>query len=257
MNRKQIAILSVLAVSALTASTFAVIRVKERMDVLRRYESKVDEIFQSVDSKLNLCRWWIVPCGANIVLFAKELPTEQERNEFVELCVRRISNISFDYPLVRNSQGGLVRDRVGNITQFLWGLYDFGFTLRELNIDHDIQFEIIMRWVEKSRTEYMAVLDMPYDTKNYKAWHDKVNAVAGVRSEHPSLILSVQRNLFHRYLPNVKGDDRLKYQKTMDEYCEKIMADKKVIEDCLEQLRRKTPEVRILKFNIEKEKNKK
>ena len=257
MNRKQIAILSVLAVSALTASTFAVIRVKERMDVLRRYESKVDEIFQSVDSKLNLCRWWIVPCGANIVLFAKELPTEKERNEFVELCVRRILNISFDYPLARNSQGGLVRDRVGNITQFLWGLYDFGFTLRELNIDHDIQFEIIMRWVEKSRTEYMAVLDMPYDTKNYKAWHDKVNAVAGVRSEHPSLILSVQRNLFHRYLPNVKGDDRLKYQKTMDEYCEKIKADKKVIEDYLEQFMRKRPKVRMLKFNIEKEKNKK
>ena len=114
-----------------------------------------------------------------------------------------------------------------------------------------------MRWVEKSRTEYMAVLDMPYDTKNYRAWHDKINAVAGVRSEHPSLILSVQRNLFHRYLPNVKGDDRLKYQKTMDEYCEKIMADKKVIEDCLEQLRRKTPEVRMLKFNIEKDKDKK
>ena len=249
MNRKQIAILSVLAVSALTASTFAVIRVKERMDVLRKYESTIDEIFRDALSKPNLGEWWMFGRGSKIARFAKELPTEKDRNEFVELCVRRILNISFDYPLVRNSQGGLVRDRVGNITQFLWGLYDFGFALRELNIDHDIQFEIIMRWVEKSRTEYMAVLDMPYDTKNYKAWHDKVNAVAGVRSEHPSLILSVQRNLFHRYLPNVKGDDRLKYQKTMDEYCEKIMADKKVIEDCLEQLRRKTPEVRILKFN--------
>ena len=256
MNRKQIAILSVLAVSALTASTFAVIRVKERMDVLRRYESKVDEIFQSVDSKLNLCRWWIVPCGANIVLFAKELPTEKDRNEFVELCVRRILNISFDYPLARNSQGGLVRDRVGNITQFLWGLYDFGFTLRELNIDHDIQFEIIMRWVEKSRIEYMAVLDMSYDTKDYKAWRDKINAVAGVRSEHPTLILNVRENLFHRYLQKVKGKDRLKYQKLMDEYCEKIKSDKKVIEDCLEQLRRKSPEVKILKFNIENDKEK-
>ena len=43
----------------------------------------------------------------------------------------------------------------------------------------------------------------------------------------------------------------------MDEYCEKIKPDKKVIEDCLEQLRRKSPEVRMLKFNIEKDKDKK
>ncbi len=103
----------------------------------------------------------------------------------------------------------------------------------------------------------MAVLDMSYDTKDYKAWRDKINAVAGVRSEHPSLILSVRENLFNRYLPKVKGEDRLKYQKIMDEYCEKIKPDKKVIEDCLEQLRRKSPNVSILKFNVEKDKDKK
>ena len=256
MNRKQIAIVSVLAVSALAASTFAVIRVKERMDVLRKYESTIDEIFRDALSKPNLGEWWMFGRGSKIARFAKELPTEKDRNEFVELCVRRILNISFDYPLVRNSQGGLVRDRVGNITQFLWGLYDFGFTLRELNIDHDIQFEIIMRWVEKSRTEYMAVLDMSYDTKKYESWREKKDAVVGVWAEHPSHILNVRENLFHRYLPNVKGDGRLKYQKAMDEYCEKIKADKKVIEDCLEQLRRKRPNVRILKFNIEKDKDK-
>lgn len=257
MNRKQIAIVSVLAASALTVATFAVIRTKGRMDVLKRYESTLDEIFSDALSKPNLNVWWMANCGSKIARFAKELPTGKDRNEFVELCVRRILNISFDYPLVRNSQGGLVRDRVGNITQFLWGLYDFGSTLRELNVDHDIQFDIIMRWVEKSRIEYMAVLDMYYDTKDYKAWRDKINAVAGVRSEHPSLILSVRENLFNRYLPKVKGEDRLKYQKIMDEYCEKIKSDKKVIEDCLEQLRRKSPNVRILKFNIEKDKDRK
>ena len=246
-----------LAASALTVATFAVIRIKGRMDVLKRYESTLDEIFSDALSKPNLNVWWMANCGSKIARFAKELPTGKDRNEFVELCVRRILNISFDYPLVRNSQGGLVRDRVGNITQFLWGLYDFGFTLRELNIDHDIQFDIIMRWVEKSRTEYMAVLDMSYDTKKYESWREKKDAVVGVWSEHPSRILNVRENLFHRYLPNVKGGGRLKYQKAMDEYCEKIMADKKVIEDYLEQFMRKSPNVRILKFNIEKDKDKK
>ena len=124
-------------------------------------------------------------------------------------------------------------------------------------MDSDFLFDIIMKWVERSRTEFMAILDVPYDTKNHDAWYYKINAVAGVRSEHPSLILSVRENLFNRYLPNVKGEDRLKYQKIMDEYCEKIKSDKKVIEDCLEQLRRKSPEVRMLKFNIEKDKDKK
>ena len=249
MNRKQITIVSVLAASALAVST-AFLMYQKTNGKKNVYKAIADDIFRDCNSKVIIVDdFWTHQYTEKMVSVAKGITSEQEKRFFIEECVNRILNVRV--------QTENVLETTWVLRNFQMGMLYFCWALQALDVDSDFLFDIIMKWIERSRMEFMAILDVPYDTKNYKAWHDKVNAVAGVRSEHPSLILSVQRNLFHRYLPKVKGKDRLKYQKLMDEYCEKIMADKKVIEDCLEQLRRKTPEVRILKFNIEKEKNKK
>jgi len=249
MNRKQIAIVSVLAASALAVA--AAFLIYERVNGKRNvYRTIADDIFRDYNSKTILVNdIWTHPYTEKMISIAKCITSEKEKRFFIEECVNRILNVRF--------QAENVRMTTWMMSDFQTGLLYFCWALQVLDVDRDIQFDIIMRWINKSRTEFMAVLDVPYDMKSYKAWRDKKDAVVVVKADHPSLILSVRENLFDMYLPNVKGDGRLKYQKAMDEYCEKIMADKKVIEDCLEQLERKRPEVRILKFNIEKEKNKK
>ena len=249
MNRKQIAIVSVLAATALVASAAFLIydRAKGKRNV---YKAIANDIFRDYNSKAIIVDdFWTHQYTEKMIFVAKGIASEQEKRILIEECVNRILNVRF--------QAENLCATTMALRNFQMGMLFFCWALQAMDVDSGFLFDIIMQWVERSRTGFMAVLDMPYDTKDYKAWRDKINAVAGVRSEHPSLILSVRENLFNRYLPNVKGEDRLKYQKAMDEYCEKIKSDKKVIEDCLEQLRRKSPEVRILKFNIEKDRDKK
>ena len=247
MNRKQVTIVSVLTVSVLAAAFLIYERANGKRNV---YRAIADDIFCDYNSKTILVNdIWTHPYTEKMVAVAKGIASEQEKRFFIEECVKRILNVRF--------QAENMCMTTWMMSDFQTGLLYFCWALQVLDVDRDIQFDIIMRWINKSRTEFMAILDVPYDMKSYKAWRDKKDAVVVVKADHPSLILNVRENLFHRYLPKVKGKDRLQYQKTMDEYCEKIMADKKVIEDCLEQLERKRPEVRILKFNIEKEKNKK
>ena len=190
--------------SASALAVAAAFLIYERVNGKRNvYKAIANDIFRDYNSKAIIVDdFWTHQYTEKMISVAKGIASEQEKRILIEECVNRILNVRF--------QAENLCATTMALRNFQMGMLFFCWALQAMDVDSGFLFDIIMQWVERSRTGFMAVLDMPYDTKDYKAWRDKINAVAGVMSNHPSLILSVRENLFNRYLPNVKGEDRLR-----------------------------------------------